>query len=246
MSENLRMWIEIIFNVSYLIVVWGLVATMAVRRSGLAVESRQQANLVMWAFGLLALGDTGHVGLRVVAYALGGLGGVVNFAGRSVSLVGIGMLTTAVTVTLFYILMLELWRVRFQYQYGWFEYLLLAAGIVRLVMLVLPVNAWNQPTPPQPWSTIRNLPLMVQGLGLAYLMLRDSGRMNDRTFRWMAGMILVSYACYLPVILWANQEPLLGMLMIPKTLAYVAVGLIAYVDLFGQKESKDTDALELA
>jgi hypothetical protein len=45
-------------------------------------------------------------------------------------------------------------------------------------------------------------------------------------------MILVSYACYIPVILFVQQAPLLGMLMIPKTLAYVAVGFLAYSDLY--------------
>ena len=45
-------------------------------------------------------------------------------------------------------------------------------------------------------------------------------------------MILVSYACYLPVILFVQQAPLVGMLMIPKTIAYVAIAIIAYVALY--------------
>lgn len=45
-------------------------------------------------------------------------------------------------------------------------------------------------------------------------------------------MILVSYAIYTPVILFVQQAPLIGMLMIPKTVAYVAVGLIAYGALY--------------
>jgi hypothetical protein len=32
-----------------------------------------ESYLACWAFFLLALGDTGHVGFRVAAYALGGM-----------------------------------------------------------------------------------------------------------------------------------------------------------------------------
>lgn len=45
-------------------------------------------------------------------------------------------------------------------------------------------------------------------------------------------MILVSYAFYAPVILLVQKMPLIGMLMIPKTLAYVAIAVLAYRHLF--------------
>jgi len=73
MSESMRMWVEVIFNVTYLIIIWTLVAMMARRQAAVAPADRPVAKRLMWAFALLALGDTGHVGFRVVAYALGGL-----------------------------------------------------------------------------------------------------------------------------------------------------------------------------
>ena len=33
--------------------------------------------------------------------------------------------------------------------------------------------------------------------------------------------IVLSFGFYLPVVLWADVNPLIGMLMIPKTCAYV-------------------------
>lgn len=45
-------------------------------------------------------------------------------------------------------------------------------------------------------------------------------RADSRT--WLGAMIVVSYAAYVPVILFALQVPMLGMLMIPKILAYLA------------------------
>lgn len=232
MSESLRMWIEIVFNITYLIVVWGLVIAIVARRGALIGRRRRLAGLTAGAFALLALGDSGHVGFRVWAYALGSLESQVNILGRPISLVGAGAAATAVTVTLFYVIMLEAWRVRFNRRYGNFEYALLIFAAARLYMLTLPVNHWSLVVPEQPWSTIRNIPLMVQGLGLAYLALRDAAAARDRTFKWVGVSILVSYACYLPVILFVQQVPMLGMLMIPKTLAYLAIGLLLYNDLY--------------
>jgi hypothetical protein len=232
MPETIRMWIEVSFDIVYLIVVWAMVFTMYRRRLVVTPENRRVASLVMIAFALLALGDTGHVGFRVAAYAMGDPAPQFSFLEMSFGLRGIGTLATAVTVTLFYVLMVAIWRYRFDKQYGPFEHLLFAAALVRLVLLALPVNEWNSPVPPQPWSTIRNLPLLVQGLGVTYLILRDARASQDRTFWWIGMMILVSYACYMAVVLFVQQVPLIGMLMIPKTMTYIAVCLLAYNGLY--------------
>jgi hypothetical protein len=235
MPEEVRMWVEISFNVAYLIVVWGLVIAMTRRRPMVAPQDRRVADLVRWAFTLLALGDTGHVGFRVLAYALGGLETSLTVLKVQLGLVGLGALATAVTVTLFYVLMLEVWRARYNKPYGWFGYLLLASAVARLLLMIPAANQWNNVVPPQPWSLYRNLPLMLLGLGVAYLFLRDARPIQDRTFTWMGVMILVSYACYIPVILFVQQVPVIGMLMIPKTLAYVAIGFLAYQELYAAK-----------
>ena len=40
--------------------------------------------------------------------------------------------------------------------------------------------------------------------------------------------IVLSFAFYIPVVLWADVVPVIGMLMIPKTCAYVWTVLIGY------------------
>ena len=69
------------------------------------------------------------------------------------------------------------------------------------------------------------------------LILRDAFRTGDTTFKWIGAMIALSYAFYAPVILWSAQTPLLGMLMIPKTCAYIAIAVIGYQALYSGKES---------
>jgi hypothetical protein len=235
MSESARMWVEIIFNVAYLIVVWAIVVLMTVQRDRVAPQDRRVALLARWAFALLALGDTAHVGLRVWAYAAGELESTVAIFGREIGLVGLGALATSLTVTLFYVLMLMIWQARTGKPYGWFGMLLFAMAGLRLVLMIPPVNQWNSVVPPQPWGTLRNVPLVVLGLGVAALMLRDGLRTHDRPFVWVGALIGLSYAMYIPVILFVQQAPTVGMLMIPKTLAYVGIAVVLWRSLYGQE-----------
>jgi hypothetical protein len=227
MSESLRMWIEVGFNISYLLVVWSIVTVMVLQRSRVSVADQAVAQRMRWAFALLALGDTGHVGFRVVAYLTGGLQ-------AHPALVGLGALSTAYTVTIFYMLVLDIWRLRFQRKLGWFGWSLIAAGVVRLVVMAFPQNQWTQVLPPYGWALFRNAFLVIQGVGVMVLILRDALRQKDTIFVWIGAMIALSFAFYTPVILWSETIPLLGMLMIPKTCAYVAVALIAYRAMYAQ------------
>ena len=98
--------------------------------------------------------------------------------------------------------------------------------------MAFPQNQWQQITAPYDWSLLRNVFLVFQGLGVMFLILRDATRMRDAAFRWIGIMIAFSYAFYAPVILWVQWQPLLGMLMIPKTCTYLAVAFIAYRALY--------------
>jgi hypothetical protein len=233
MPESALIWFEVIFNVAYLIAIWGIVIMMTLHKDRVAPQDRRVASLGRWAFLLLALGDTGHVGFRVWAYAAGSLESTVNVLGREVGLVGLGALATAITVTVFYVLVLMMWQARYRKPYGWFGMLLFAMAALRLLLMIPAVNQWNSVTPPQPWSIVRNLPLTIAGLGVAYLILRDALAAHDRPFVWVGGLILVSYAMYIPVILFVQQAPMVGMLMIPKTLAYVGIAVVLYRSLYG-------------
>jgi hypothetical protein len=225
MSEELRMWVEVLFNISYLVVIWSMVVLMLLRRDQVAGENRGLAKRILWAFALLALGDSGHVGFRVIAYARGGLA-------ANPILLGAGALSTAYTVTLFYMLMVDAWRLRFQKAIGWFGWLLLAAGVLRMIVMLFPQNEWWQLVAPYTWSLLRNSFLVFQGVGILYLILRDALKTGDRAFTWIGIMIVLSFAFYAPVILWAQWVPILGMLMIPKTCAYLGVAFIAYRALY--------------
>ena len=232
MNQNLTAWFEIIFDVVYLIVVWGIVTLMLRTLKSVPEGDQRTARLIQVAFALLALGDTGHVGFRVLAELMGGADASVTFLGMPMSLVGLGMLTTAFTVTLFYMLFVYVWKARFQQRFNWFTNLLLLAGLVRPIFMALPGNDWGNVVPPQPISLYRNIPLLIQGVGVIGLILFSAYKHNDVTFKWIGWLMVVSYAFYTPVILFAQQYPLVGMLMIPKTCAYLAIAWVAYQGLW--------------
>lgn len=230
MSEEMRMYVEVGFNVLYLIVVWTMNAIMSAQMSRVAQENRKLASMFRWAFVLLALGDTGHVGFRVAAYAMGGLE-------QNGGLLGTGALATAITVTFFYVFMLYIWKERFNGKFGVLEYTLLATVPVRLIVMAFPQNDWSATVAPFFWSLFRNLFLVILGVGVLYLYLRDSLKTRDRLFRWIGYCVFFSYLFYTPVILFARDIPVIGMLMIPKTIMYVAIQFLAYYGLWPQKQA---------
>jgi hypothetical protein len=132
--------------------------------------------------------------------------------------------------------MLDIWRERFDRKYGWFEYLLIASVPIRFIIMALPGNQWGSTVPPVFWGPFRNVFLMILGIGVLYLILRDAIKANDRLFRWIAYCIFFSYLFYTPVIFWVRAYPMLGMLMIPKTVMYVAIAFLAYRGLYPQKK----------
>ena len=51
---------------------------------------------------------------------------------------------------------------------------------------------------------------------------------------WLA--IVLSFGFYIPVVLFADAIPLIGMLMIPKTLAYVWVVWMGFSEYRGSRK----------
>lgn len=220
------------FNILYLTTVWILVAFMFTRKNRVESKNQSIADLFALAFLLLASGDTFHVGGRVVTAILGAERAMVSIAGIQSSFIGIGMLATAYTMTVFYMVLAGARSLRragkgkpaFD---GWFWFLQLALG-TRLMIMALPGNAWEGSVPPMGMGLARNIPLMLAGFPLALLLIMEGSRERDKAWRGIGLAMLASYAFYTPVILFASRIPLLGLLMIPKTIAYVIMGLIAY------------------
>ena len=99
---------------------------------------------------------------------------------------------------------------------------------LRLIIMAIPGNNWEQAIPPYGMGLVRNLPLAIAGFLMAYLFIYEGIKDGDKSWRNIGWAMVASYGFYTPVILFAKTVPMLGLLMIPKTVAYVVMGLIIY------------------
>jgi Mn2+/Fe2+ NRAMP family transporter len=199
-------------------------------------KERRLGDLFLLAFGLLAFGDSFHLGCRIAGNIK------ETLKGETVTNIGYGDLFGAITITLFYAVILVIWKERFQEEekgYGLLGWILFLMVPVRFALMVPPQNDWGTLTPSQPWTSIRNIPLIIQGLSVALLILRDSCPVKDRVYQWFGILIVISYACVIPVVFAGQKYEQLGLLMIPKSIAYVAMALLAYYRYFSRTKAID-------
>ena len=64
---------------------------------------------------------------------------------------------------------------------------------------------------------------------------KSAKEQEDHAFKYMWLTIVLSFGFYIPVVLWADTIPMIGMLMIPKTCAYVWTVLIGYFAMIHEK-----------
>jgi hypothetical protein len=221
MDTDAQTLMEIGFNLIYLTFIWIIVAIMTRKIRKIPSEERSIPQRFCLAFFLLALGDTGHVGFRILAYINGGLE-------ANSTLVGLGALSTSITITFFYMIFVDIWRIHFTKDKDLLYYGLMLVGFIRFIIMVFPQNEWGNLVAPYEWALIRNAPLTLIGVAVAFLMLRDGFKSQDSRYKNFGYCIVASYAFYIPVILLVQDFPLIGMLMIPKTMTYMVMAYLAY------------------
>lgn len=180
-------------------------------------------------FGIMALvlgaGDSFHLVPRAVSLWTTGLE-------ANAAALGIGKLITSITMTIFYLILYYIWRERYEVQgRKGLTITIWALAIARIALCALPQNEWLSYQQPLLWGILRNIPFAIMGILLIVLFAQEAKKHNDRVFRFMWLAITLSFAFYLPVVLFAERIPMIGMLMIPKTLAYVwivVMGLMLY------------------
>lgn len=209
--------VETIFDAVYLISVI-TIGILMIRGS----KGERQYRLFGWMAVVLGAGDSFHLVPRALALCTTGL---ENY---TVSL-GIGKLITSVTMTIFYVLLYYVWRYRYKIngQGGLTAAVYGLAGI-RIALCLMPQNQWISAETPISWGIYRNIPFALLGILVIMLFYRSAKEHGDNAFRWMWLTIVLSFGFYIPVVLWADVIPLIGMLMIPKTCAYVWTVLIGY------------------
>lgn len=150
---------------------------------------------------------------------------------------GLGKWITSVTMTVFYVLLYYVWRQRYKVQgQNGLTAAVYALAAVRIALCMMPQNQWLSAEAPLFWGIWRNIPFALLGIVVIVLFYRSAKEKQDKAFRCMWLTIVLSFGFYIPVVLWADAIPMIGMLMIPKTCAYVWTVLIGYFAM--KKECK--------
>ena len=209
---------EAIFCIAYIIVTFIL---------GGLILKKSKGNKEYKLFGIMTLvlvfGDSFHLVPRIFA--------AINQAGDYHVMLGIGKMITSITMTIFYLILYFIYSMRYKRQNNCLTVIMIVLAIARIGLCLMPQNDWTGADPVS-WGIIRNIPFTIMGIIMIVLYFKER---NDPSFRWMWLAICLSFAFYIPVVLWSDLSPMIGMLMLPKTCMYVWAICMGYKD---QKISK--------
>ena len=209
--------VETLFDICYL----ATVLTVGIRMIRGAKGSRQ-FELFGWMAVVLGAGDSFHLVPRALALCTTGLD---SFAFQ----LGLGKWITSVTMTVFYILLYYVWRERYEVEgHKSLTVAVYALAAIRVILCMMPQNQWLTDHSPLIWGVYRNTPFALLGILVIVRFYRSAKEKGDKAFGWMWLTIVLSFGFYIPVVLWAEDIPMIGMLMIPKTCAYVWTVMIGY------------------
>ena len=209
--------VETLFDTVYLI----LVITI-----GILMIRKSKGNRQFTMFGIMAVllgsGDAFHLVPRALALCTTGL---ENFTVQ----LGLGKWITSVTMTIFYVVLYHIWRERYQIKgHNAVTAAVYSLAGLRIILCMMPQNNWLSASAPLSWGIYRNIPFALMGILIIVLFYKSAKENNDKSFRFMWLTIVLSFVFYIPVVLWADVIPMIGMLMIPKTCAYVWTVVIGY------------------
>lgn len=211
---------ESIFDILYLITVITL---------GVIMIKKSKGNSQFKLFGIMAVvlgcGDAFHLIPRV--YAMWTTGMEANAAA-----LGFGQFITSITMTIFYCILYNVYVKRYDIKNDKTTKLVVyGLAVIRIILCLMPQNDWLSSEAPLLWGILRNIPFAILGLIIIILFYNQANKHNDKQFRYMWLAIVLSFGFYIPVVLFAKTYPLVGMLMIPKTCAYVWIVWMGYSEL---------------
>ena len=140
---------------------------------------------------------------------------------------GIGKFITSITMTVFYLILYYIWRERYQIKdRKGLTGTMWGLSTIRIALCLLPQNQWLSYRQPLLYGILRNIPFAIMGIIIIVIFSQEVRKSGDRVFCFMPLAVALSFGFYLPVVLFSGLFPVIGMLMIPKTLAYVWVVLM--------------------
>ena len=160
---------------------------------------------------ILGFGDAFHLVPRVLNYFID-----ADFS----AWLGFGKLVTSITMTVFYLLMYRIWlKVYREREDRRLRLALYVLVVLRIVLCLLPQNGWFQNESSVLWGILRNIPFVAIGIIIVWLFWQKRTDVRELRNVWI--LVTLSFVFYIPVAVAAGIVPMLGMLMLPKTVCYM-------------------------
>ncbi len=212
---------EPIFEIPYLI---GVVIL------GILTIRKANGRLQFTIFGAMAIilgcGDAFHLIPRMWYLITAGTATLPEQAAA----LGFGKMVTSITMTVFYVMLYHVWQNRYQLKNNRLAVCIYVLAAVRIILCLMPQNQWLSSDSPLSWGIYRNIPFVIMGIIIIILYYIKAKKNSDKAFSFMWLAIALSFSFYIPVVLFAGEVPMMGMLMIPKTCAYVWIVLMGFLD----------------
>ena len=197
---------ESIFSISYLL--FALIAGL--------IFLKHNSNKLFLLYGIMTLilcfGDAFHLIPRVLK----------NIKGENDNIkwwMNFGLIVTSITMTIFYLILFYIWKIQNNNNIAnIIPVIIWVLALIRIIICLLHKNNWFNGGNKN-MSLFRNIVFLIIGLIEVILFLILGGTYGIVN----AICILLSFIFYLPVALFAKNNPKLGMLMFPKTIMYIII-----------------------
>lgn len=200
--------VEAVFDITYMLLALTLGLILIFSASG-----REERILSGIMALVLVIGDSFHLIPRIKLIRTGKEQELRKKLGR-------GKQITSITMTVFYLILWHIGLIVFSpSNIQLVTYAVYILAIIRIVICLLPQNKWEERFPPLSWGIWRNIPFFLQGIVVSGLFFIYRNLNLSLNLMWLA--IILSFAFYLPVVIWSNKNPKVGMLMLPKTCTYL-------------------------
>ena len=150
---------ETLFDIVYLITVITL-GVLMIRGS----RGRKQYLIYGIMAVTLGCGDSFHLVPRAIALCTTGLADYT-------AALGIGKLVTSITMTIFYVLLYYVWRMRYEVNgKSSITAAVWLLSLTRIILCLFPQNRWTSTDAPLFWDIIRNIPFALLGILIIILL----------------------------------------------------------------------------
>ncbi len=187
---------------------------------GFKIIAKSEGKKLIKLFGVMTLvlvfGDAFHLVPRIIA--------AINPTGDYSFSLGIGKLVTSVTMTVFYVILYFIYEMRYEKRNILLRSIFIILSVIRIGLCFFPQNDWTGSAPVL-WGVYRNIPFLIIGIITVCIYFKNA---RDKHFKFMWLAVLLSFVFYIPVVLWADVSPMIGMLMLPKTIMYMWIVVMGY------------------